>query len=95
MRYRDPKKESDLLFPFDQETMSLVVYRQAEQTVLVQVAWSLKNERTREREIRSLIQADKELKNCRQLIVTLDETASLAGGTIEVLPLWKFLGLDE
>ena len=75
--------------------MSLVVYRQAEQTVLVQVAWSLKNERTREREIRSLIQADKELKNCRQQIVTLDETASLAGGTIEVLPLWKFLGLDE
>lgn len=69
------------------------VYREGEQSVLVQVAWSLKNAQTREREIRSLIQAGEELQNCRKLIVTFDEEGSMEEGEIEVLPLWKFLGL--
>ncbi|HKK19412.1 MAG TPA: hypothetical protein VJ952_12100 [Opitutales bacterium] len=68
------------------------VYRDGDKTVLVQAAWSLKNERTREREIRALMQAGKELKNCRKRIVTLDEEETISDGAIEVLPLWKFLG---
>lgn len=67
-------------------------YHEGEQTVLVQAAWSLKNEQTREREIRALLMADKDLKNCRKQIVTLDEEGHIEGGNIEVLPLWKFLG---
>ncbi|MFW6218383.1 MAG: DUF4143 domain-containing protein, partial [Verrucomicrobiota bacterium] len=70
-------------------------YREAGRTVLVQAVWSLKNERTREREVRALMQADQELKNCRKQIVTLDEETTLENGGIEVLPLWKFLGLEE
>ena len=71
------------------------VYREADQTVLVQAAWTLKNERTREREIRALMQAGNELKNCRKQIVTLDEEATISDGDIHVLPLWKFLGLEK
>lgn len=70
-------------------------YRQADQTVLVQAAWSLKNERTREREIRALMQAGEELGNCRKQIVTLNEEATIRDGDIHVLPLWKFLGLTS
>jgi len=70
------------------------VYGEAGRTVLVQAAWSLKNVRTREREIRALLQADQELENCRKQIVTLDEETTLEDGEIEVLPLWKFLGLE-
>jgi len=68
-------------------------YREADQTVLVQAAWSLKNERTRQREVRALMEADQELTNCRKQIVTLDEETTLEDGEIEVLPRWKFLGL--
>ncbi len=67
------------------------VYREADQTVLVQAAWSLKNEHTREREIRALWQAGRELPNCRKQIVTIDEEETAEDGEIEVLPLWKFL----
>ncbi len=69
-------------------------YREAGRTVLVQAVWSLKNERTREREVRALMQAERELKKCRKQIVTLDEETTLEDGGIEVLPLWKFLGLE-
>jgi len=68
-------------------------YREADQTVLVQAAWSLKNERTRQREVCALMEADQELTNCRKQIVTLDEETTLEDGEIEVLPRWKFLGL--
>ncbi|MFP4260241.1 MAG: ATP-binding protein [Opitutales bacterium] len=70
-------------------------YREADQTVLVQAAWSLKNERTRQREVRALMEADQELTNCRKQIITLDEETTLEDGEIEVLPLWKFLGLGR
>ena len=69
------------------------VYKETGQTVLVQAAWSLKNERTRERELRALIEADKELKNCKKLVVTIDEETTYNESQIEVLPLWKFLGI--
>ncbi len=68
-------------------------YREADQTVLVQVTWSLKNEQTRNREIRALREAGKELENCQKQIVTLNEETTLDDGDIKVLPLWQFLGV--
>ena len=59
----------------------------------MQVTWSLKNEQTRNREIRALREAGKEMKNCRKQIVTLNEETTLDDGDIKVLPLWQFLEL--
>lgn len=67
------------------------VYQEGETTMLIQAAWTLKNETTREREIRALNQAGKELKKTRKRIVTLNEEWTSEDGEIEVLPLWKFL----
>ena len=67
------------------------VYREAENTVLVQAAWSLKNEATREREIRALRRAGEELPPSKKYIVTLDEEWISEDNEIEALPLWKFL----
>lgn len=56
---------------------------------LIQVCLSLKEEETRQREIRALKQAMKELQLEESLIVTLDEEEDL--GPIQVVPIWKFL----
>ena len=67
------------------------VYKEAETTVLVQVAWTLQDEATRQREIRALEEAAREFSNSRSTIVTLDEEWTSEDETIRVLPLWKFL----
>jgi hypothetical protein len=60
---------------------------------LIQVCWSLKDEKTRQREISSLFTAMEELKIDTALIVTHDENEMIKDGDklIEVLPAWKFL----
>lgn len=72
------------------------VYREKDTTLLVQAAWSLNNESTREREFRALRQASTELPNSKCVIVTFDEEGMSEDGTIQILPLWKFLleGVD-
>ena len=67
------------------------VYKEDETTVLVQVAWTLKNEATRHREVRALEEASKEFKSTQSIIVTLDEEWKSEDGAIHVLPLWQFL----
>lgn len=67
------------------------VYNKDDTTVLIQVSWTLKNEATRQRELRALEQASTEFKNTRNIIVTLDEEWISDDGKIQVLPLWKFL----
>lgn len=70
------------------------VYQRDDTTVLIQVSWSLKNESTRQRELRALEEASKEFKQTQNIIVTLDEEWISDDGEIQVLPLWKFL-LEE
>jgi len=54
----------------------------------------LKNESTRQRELRALEEVSKEFKQTQTIIVTLDEEWISDDGKIQVLPLWKFL-LEE
>ncbi|MCK5229155.1 MAG: ATP-binding protein [Desulfobulbaceae bacterium] len=59
---------------------------------LAQVTWSLRNEKTRKREITGLVTAMKELDIETATIVTLDEEEEISrdGKRIQVLPAWKF-----
>ncbi len=71
------------------------VYEKGDTTVLIQVSWTLKNETTRQRELRALEEASTEFKKTQSIIVTLDEEWISDDGKIQVLPLWKFLLLLE
>ncbi|MBI2251720.1 MAG: ATP-binding protein, partial [Armatimonadetes bacterium] len=59
----------------------------------IQVSYSLTNPKTKEREIRSLIEAQKELKVNNLLILTKNEEKQEKIGNIKIiiLPLWKWL----
>jgi hypothetical protein len=56
----------------------------------------MQDEKTRNREIRSLAKAMKELEVERATVVTEDtkKEEKLNGKTISVVPLWKFLLLE-
>ena len=61
--------------------------------ILVQVCETLADEKTRQREAGALETAMLEIGTAHGTIVTRSETGRLevAGGTIEVLPAWRFL----
>ncbi len=67
------------------------VYRRNEQTFLIQVAWTIENDSTKERELRGLREASGELNKPKCLIVTLNEEWVSEENDIEAVPLWKFL----
>ena len=67
------------------------VYQRDKTTVLIQVSWTLKNDATRQRELRALVEASKEFKQTKNIIVTLDEEWISDDKQIQVLPLWRFL----
>lgn len=61
---------------------------------LIQVAYSIANDDTREREISSLLKVAKYLQAKRLTIITYNEEQTISlnnGSTIEVIPLWKWL----
>ena len=61
---------------------------------LIQVAYSIANDDTREREISSLLKVAKHLQAKRLTIITYNEEHTISlnnGSTIEVIPLWKWL----
>jgi predicted AAA+ superfamily ATPase len=61
---------------------------------LIQVAYSIANDDTREREISSLLKVAKHLQSQRLTIITYNEEHTISldnGSTIEVIPLWKWL----
>jgi len=67
------------------------VFQRNKETVLLQVAWQMNNEATRDREFRALEEAAPELNATRCIIVTFDEEGSCEDPRIEMIPLWKFL----
>ena len=80
-----------------QEEVDFVVKEGAKVKQLIQVCWDISKEKTKEREVRALINASKELK-CTELIVINEdfegeEKASWFGTErrIKFVPLWKFL----
>lgn len=60
---------------------------------LIQVAYSIAEEETREREISALLKVGKHLKAEKQTIITYneEETITVNDIAIEVIPLWKWL----
>ncbi|MBL7131081.1 MAG: ATP-binding protein [Candidatus Omnitrophica bacterium] len=64
---------------------------------LIQVCWSMRDEKTKNRELRSLQKAMKELKVSNALIITEDAEGEekLNGFTVKTVPLWKWLLTEE
>ena len=60
---------------------------------LIQAAYSLRDEETREREVSSLLKVAKYVGAQRLTIVTYNEeqTIQIGNASIEVIPLWKWL----
>ncbi|MBR3976980.1 MAG: ATP-binding protein [Bacteroidaceae bacterium] len=60
---------------------------------LIQVAYSIAEEETREREISALLKVGKHLKAEKRTIITYNEEETITTNdiTIEVIPLWKWL----
>jgi len=58
---------------------------------LIQVCWDISNKKTFKREVRGLKSAMAELGMDSGTIVTWDDNAALAGESINVVPVWKWL----
>jgi hypothetical protein len=59
----------------------------------IQVCFSLTEEKTRARELRALLEVREELKVDMLTVITddEDETITIDGAEIRVIPLWKWL----
>jgi len=66
-------------------------------TGLIQVCWNMQDEKTRNREMRSLQKAMKELKVADAVIITEEAEGEekLHDHTVKVIPLWKWLLAEE
>jgi predicted AAA+ superfamily ATPase len=66
------------------------------QRLLCQVAYTVGSREVRERELRGLPETARHLRADRVVVVTFDdeETLSLSGVRVEVIPAWKWL-LEE
>jgi hypothetical protein len=79
------------------EEVDFVVYRNRSVSRLIQVCADLREPKVREREVRALLKASKELKCKELLVVTADyeaeEKAEWFGikGKVKFVPLWKWL----
>ena len=64
---------------------------------MIQVCWNTRDEKTKNRETRSLQKAMKELKVDKAVIITEDEEGEekLNGFTVKTVPLWKWLLAEE
>ncbi|MBU1183331.1 MAG: ATP-binding protein [Proteobacteria bacterium] len=64
---------------------------------LIQVCWNMKDEKTRNRELRSLQKAMRELKVSKALIITEDTEGEerVNGFAVQTVPLWKWLLSEE
>lgn len=63
---------------------------------LIQVCWNMRDEKTKNRELRSLSKAMKELKLSAATIITEEAEGEqmLDGNKVKVIPLWKWLLAD-
>jgi predicted AAA+ superfamily ATPase len=78
----------------DGKEVDFVVNSEEGHRLLIQVSESLRNQVTREREVRSLSNAMSELSVSKGYIVTRDEDELIevdSSGVIQVIPIWKFL----
>lgn len=69
------------------------VYYEDNHFHLIQVCYSLSDIKTKEREIRALIEAGKELPNTKNMIISYndEEYTSVDANEIQIIPAWKWL----
>ena len=83
-----------IFYYFDQyQECDFVVVRDGEEPLPIQVAWSLEQMHTLDREIKGLLKTCAYAKVTRGLILTLEESEKLEinGVQIDVIPVWKWL----
>ena len=62
-------------------------------TELYQVAWSIQNPETRQREVKALVKAAKQFPKAKLFLLTFEEQELIQqdGVEIQVYPVWKWL----
>lgn len=75
------------------EEVDFMIRKQRKITELIQVCYDLSNQETKQREIKALLKASKELKCSNLLVITEDYEAEekVKGKKIRYVPLWKWL----
>ena len=74
------------------------LYHENKEFHLLQISYGLDDLRTRDREIRAIVDAARELSHTKNLVLTYEEEATLIekGVEITILPVWKWLlGIDN
>lgn len=73
--------------------VDFLVYNELNQALLIQVAWSINDPKTRQRELTALINAAKEtsIENCLILTHAETETISVDNLIIQVMPIYQWL----
>lgn len=89
------RKEKNVFYWKDKQNreVDFVVKEGLKAKELIQVSWDIKNEKTKKREIRSLLKAMKEFRLKECLIITEDDEGeeTVEGKKIRFMPLWKWL----
>ena len=64
---------------------------------LIQVCWNIQDEKTKNRELRSLAKAMKELNIAAATVITegAEGEETLHDHTVKLIPLWKWLLVEE
>lgn len=87
-------KPADRIFYFQESAeCDFVIQRNEHIDELIQVTWDMSDGKTREREIKGILEASKATQCDKLTIVTIDEENSfeINGKTIHVVPAWKWV----
>jgi len=93
----DPNIEIYYWKNIQHEEVDFVVKEGLKIKQLIQVCWDIENYDTKEREIKSLIKASRELK-CKELLIITGENEGeeiIKKKKIKYIPLWKWLLIDS
>ncbi len=73
--------------------VDFVVYQNRQVSTLIQVAWSIEDAQTKQRELKALLKAAPSLKCNNLSIITWEEEGieKIDGYTVAILPVWKWL----
>jgi len=92
-RSRDERKEIYYWKDYQQKEVDFVVKEGLKVKQLIQVCYDISDLETKEREIKGLLKASKELR-CKSLLVITDDYEAeekIENKTIKFIPLWKWL----
>jgi predicted AAA+ superfamily ATPase len=89
----DPQTELFYWKDVDHREVDFVVKEGLKVSRLIQVCWDMRDEKTKNRELRSLQKAMKELKIKDAIIITdsMEGEEDIGGDVVKVVPLWKWL----